>query len=126
MAKYNNRKTVIDGHTYDSKKEARRYCELLLLVRAGEITDLRRQVEFELIPGQYEPVERYSDKTGARLKDGRRCAERAVTYVADFTYIDKSGSLVVEDVKSPVTRTKDYIIKRKLMRYLKGIAIKEV
>ena len=126
MAKYNNKKTVIDGHTYDSKKEARRYCELLLLVRAGEITDLQRQVEFELIPAQYETVERYSEKTGKQLKDGSRCVERAVNYVADFTYIDKGGSLVVEDVKSPITRTKDYIIKRKLMRYLRGIAIREV
>lgn len=123
MSKYNSKKVVIDGHTYDSKKEARRYCELLLLVRAGEITDLQRQVEFELIPAQWETVERYSDKTGKRLKDGRRCVEQKCSYYADFVYL-KDGQMVVEDTKG--MRTTDYIIKRKLMRHLHGIAIKEI
>ena len=124
-SKYNNKKIVVDGIVFDSQKEAMRYGQLKLLERAGEISDLKLQVPFELIPNQYETVERFS-KSGKRLKDGLKLVERGVTYVADFTY--KSGeNIVVEDVKSKATRKKEsYIIKRKLMRYLKGIAIKEV
>ena len=124
-SKYNNKKIVIDGIVFDSQKEAMRYGQLKLLERAGEISDLRLQVPFELIPNQYETVERFS-KSGKRLKDGLKLVERGVTYVADFTY-NTGKNIVVEDVKSKATRKKEsYIIKRKLMRYLKGIAIKEV
>jgi hypothetical protein len=123
VSKYGSKKVVIDGQTFDSKKEARRYCELLLLVRAGEITDLQRQVEFELIPAQYETIERYSDKTGKRLKDGMRCVEQKCSYYADFVYY-KDGQMVVEDTKG--MRTTDYIIKRKLMLWVHGIKIREV
>lgn len=91
--------------------------------RAGAISDLKHQVPFELIPAQYETIERYG-KNGQRLKDKQRCVERAVEYVADFTYME-DGKLVVEDVKSPATRTRDYIIKRKLLLFLRGIRIKE-
>ncbi len=125
MSKYRSRKVIKDGVTYDSRKEYRRYCELLLLERAGVITDLQRQVKFELIPAQYETVPRYSDKTGKRLKDGRRCIEQAVSYYADFVYTDaKTGERVVEDTKG--MKTEKYIIKRKLMLWLHGIRIKEV
>lgn len=126
--KYGNKKesrTLADGSTYtfDSKKEAKEYDRLALLERAGEITDLQLQVKFELIPAQYEETERYG-KDGKRLKDGRKCVEKACSYIADFVFVDKDGKTVVEDTKG--MRTKEYIIKRKLMRHKFGIAIKEI
>lgn len=106
--KYHNQKTrTSDGVEHDSQKEARRWMELQLLQKAGLIGDLYRQVKFELIPKQ----------------DG----ERPCYYIADFVYHDlKSDKVVVEDVKSVATRKdKAYIIKRKLMLFLKGIKISE-
>ena len=122
MSKYGSKKIKYNGIFFDSKKEAHRYAELLILERAGKITDLELQREFELLPAQYEHYERYG-KTGKRLKDGRRCAERAVKYIADFCYM-QDGKLVVEDTKGMVT--KDYVIKRKLMLYIHGIRISEI
>lgn len=125
--KYGNRKVVIDGIEFHSRKEARRYQELLLLEKAGAIQDLRRQVPFELIPAQYEEVytgEYY--KRGPRMgepKKKRVCVEKAVTYYADFVYIE-GGETVVEDTKG--FKTPEYILKRKLMRHLLGIRIKEL
>lgn len=108
--KYHNKQTTFNGIEFDSKKEAQRYAELLLLQRAGEITDLQRQKKFLLIPSQ-------------RI-DGK-VVERECAYYADFVYYEKrSGNLVVEDTKG--MRTKDYIIKRKLMLQIYGIQIKEV
>lgn len=126
-SKYYNVKTkTSDGIVFDSHKEARRWEQLLLLQRAGEITDLRRQVTYELIPAQYENIERYS-KTGRRLQDKVKLVERKVEYVADFVYNDaKTGELIVEDVKSQATRTPEYIIKRKLMYAVYKIKIREV
>ena len=120
MSKYNSKKIKVGGMVFDSQKEYRRWCELKLLERAGKISKLKRQVPFELVPPQYETVERYG-KSG-RLKDGKRCAERSVVYVADFVYMH-DGKQVVEDAKG--VRTADYVIKRKLMLYLKGIKILE-
>lgn len=120
--KYGNKKVVCDGIKFDSRKEAIRYKELLLLLKAGAIQDLQLQKTFELIPAQYEYFERYSKK-GKRLKDGKICVEKAVTYKADFVYTE-NGKTVVEDTKG--FKTKDYIIKRKLMLYIHGIRIKEV
>ena len=124
-SKYYNIKTrALDGTVFDSHKEARRWDELLLLQRAGKITELRRQVEYELIPAQYETYERYGKK-GQRLKDGVRLLERKVCYVADFVYTDaETGENIVEDAKG--VRTKDYILKRKLMLALHSIRIREV
>lgn len=126
--KYHNVKTTtFDGKTHDSCKEARRWAELNLLQRAGEISDLRRQVRFELVPSQYETIERYSAKTGKRLKDTQKCIERGVDYIADFVYTDKrTGKEIVEDTKCKATRTPEYIIKKKLMLYLLGIRVNEV
>lgn len=120
--KYGNRKVTVDGITFDSAKEARRYRELKLLERAGQITGLELQKVYELVPAQYEPMKRYG-KGGKPLKDGRRCVEKAVRYIADFVYRE-GGQLVVEDTKG--VRTKDYIIKRKLMLHIHGIRVKEV
>lgn len=126
--KYGNRKVVIDGIEFDSAKEGRRYSELKLLQRAGVITDLQLQREFELIPAQYETFERYG-KTGKRLQDGKRCVEKSCVYKADFTYI-KDGQLVVEDVKGyrdPQSAAyAKFVIKRKLMLLLHGIKIAEI
>ena len=66
MAKYKNEKITVDGETFDSRKEFHRYKELLILERAGKIKNLQRQVKFELVPPQYESVERCSQKTGRR------------------------------------------------------------
>ena len=126
--KYGNKKVEIDGIEFDSKKEARRYWELNLLQRAGKITDLQLQREFELIPAQYETFERYG-KTGKRLQDGKRCIEKSCTYKADFCYM-QDGQLVVEDVKGyrdPASAGyAKFTIKRKLMLWRYGIKIIEV
>ena len=106
--KYRNKKIIIDGEKFDSMKEYQRWCELKLLERAGHIKDLKRQVKFVLIPAQY---------------DNGKCLERECAYFADFTYI-QNGKLVVEDIKG--YKTKDYIIKRKLMLHVHGIRIQEV
>lgn len=103
MNKYGAKKvTAPDGQVFDSRKEYNRWCNLRLLERAGKISDLKRQVKYELIPKQ----------------DG----ERACTYVADFVYT-QGGTTVVEDCKG--FRTEGYKIKRKLMLYVHGIKIKE-
>ena len=122
--KYHNQKTrTSDGVEHDSRKEARRWMELQLLQKAGLISDLNRQVRFELIPTQREPDT--IGKLGGVRKG--KCIEQSVVYVADFVYSDlKKGEIVVEDVKSEATRKKEsYIIKRKLLLYLKGIRIYE-
>lgn len=109
--KYGNRRVrALTGEVLDSRREARRYQELLLLQRAGEITDLRRQVKYVLIPTQ-------------RGKDGR-VIERECSYYADFVYCDRSGAEVVEDAKG--FRTEVYRIKRKLMLQVYGVRIVEV
>ena len=119
--KYGNRKIEFEGQTFDSKKEARYYTELLLLEKAGKIKDLQRQVKFQLIPAQREP-----DTIGPKggHKPGK-LIEREVSYVADFVYTDlQTGQTVVVDTKG--FRTKEYTIKRKMMLYFHGIRIKEV
>lgn len=120
--KYHARKCVLNGIEFDSRKEAQRYSELILLQRAKEITNLQRQVKFVLIPAQYEVYERYG-KNGKELKPGNRCIEKECAYVADFVY-EENGKTVVEDVKG--MKTKDYIIKRKLMLFKFDIRIREV
>lgn len=106
--KYYNKKVTINGIKFDSKKEANRYRELVLLERAGHITELELQKEFVLIPSQ-------------RI-DGK-VVERPVKYKADFSYME-NGKHIVEDTKG--FKTKDYIIKRKLMLYTHGIRITEI
>lgn len=130
--KYHNVKTEIQNIQFDSQKEAQRYQQLMEAVRLGAITDLRLQVDFTL-------QEAYTTPEGLRI--------RAIRYKADFTYrvaaagYDKlallgaedieywrsrgSGALVVEDVKSRPTKTKDYIMKRKMMAD-RGHIVREV
>lgn len=123
MAKYGNKQVLYDGKVFDSKKELARYKELKFLEAAGEITDLQTQVPFDLLPAAFETYARFGN-SGKRLKDGRRCIERAVTYKADFVYKDRHGKTVVEDTKG--MRTDKYILKRKMMLYFHGIRIREL
>lgn len=92
---------------------------LLDMERNGEIQNLERQVKFVLIPAQREP-----DTIGSRggVKKGK-VIEREVSYVADFVY-KQNGEQIVEDTKG--FRTKDYVIKRKLMLWVHGIRICEI
>lgn len=105
-SKYGNKKIEVDGIVFDSKKEAKRYGELRLLLKAGKIGLLRRQVEYKL------------EVNG----------EKVASYVADYVYFDLStGQEVVEDVKSTETRKlRVYRLKKKLMKSIYGITIKEV
>ena len=122
--KYNAKKVSVDGIEFDSKKEARRYQELLLLQKAGEIYMLERQKVYELLPAQREPDT--VGKRGGVIKG--KLLERAVEYVADFVYTDKNGKTVVEDVKGfrEGGAYAVFVLKRKLMLYRYGIKISEV
>lgn len=107
--KYGNRKMQTDEGTFDSVKEYYRWLDLRQMVKAGIVSDLQRQVHYQLIPAQ---------------KIGGKTVEKACTYIADFVYKDKSGNTVVEDVKG--VKTEVYKIKKKLMLWRYGIHIKEV
>lgn len=100
-AKFNNQKVEYDGHTFDSKKEYNRYRELLLLLKAGQIGQIRLQVPYE-------------------LNDG---GTHSYKYIADFVYIDKDAGLIVEDCKG--CRTAVYKKKFRLMKNIHNITIKE-
>lgn len=100
MTKYHSKKVTVDGITFDSKREANRYCELKLLVKAGEITNLKLQPAFELIP-------RFR-------KNGK--VYRKTVYIADFSYFDtRTMKDVVEDAKG--VKTPVYALKKKLFEY---------
>ena len=124
-SKYGNRKVTVNGRVFDSKKEANRYQELLLLEKAGAIRNLRLQVKYILIPTQREYTNKVytSGKNKGQPKPGK-VLERECAYIADFVYYDRDGNVIVEDTKG--FRTADYKIKRKLMLYIHGIQVKEV
>lgn len=107
-SKYGAKKVVTEDGTFDSKKEYRRYIDLEILQKQGVISNLQRQVSYELLPSQ---------------KIDGKVAERPVKYIADFVY-ERDGVVVVEDTKG--VKTPEYIIKRKLMLYRHGIRIQEV
>lgn len=107
--KYHNTKLKTEDGVFDSKKEYTRWKQLKVLESMGHITDLQRQVPYELIP---------------HYKENGKVIERAVNYYADFVYTTEDGLQVVEDAKG--LRTSDYVIKRKLMLAKYGIRIKEV
>lgn len=110
-SKYRNKKIAYNGEIFDSKKEYKRYTELLTLQKAGKIKGLERQVKFTLIPAQ-------------RDKD-KKLLERECSYYADFVYTDcQTGQTIIEDAKG--VRTPEYIIKRKLMLLMYDIRVKEV
>jgi hypothetical protein len=107
--RFNNVKVTDLGLQFDSKAEHKRWSYLAKLERDGEISRLRLQVPFELIPAQVAP-------------DGTKV--RATVYVADFTYLDKDGVLIVEDPKG--VGTPEWRIKRKLMLMVHGIWVREI
>lgn len=103
--KYGNTPTVVDGIRFDSKAEARRFQELKYRLEAGEIAYILRQPSFAL------------------TVNGIHIAK----YVGDFEYFDvATETTIVEDVKSPVSKTPVYRLKRKLMRAIHGIEIVEI
>lgn len=107
--KYSNLVVEVDGLRFDSKAEYRRWCYLVQLLKAREITQLKRQVPFELIPAQVRP-------SGGK--------ERPTVYLADFVYRDRTGAQVVEDVKG--ASTPEYRLKRKLMLWRHGVEVREI
>lgn len=122
--KYKNSKICVDGIKFDSKREAGRYLQLKAMEQAGEITGLKRQVKFELIPTQRAPsTEVYRAGPQKGLPKPGAVLERPIYYIADFTY-SQDGKQIVEDAKG--FRTKDYKLKKKLMLYIYGIEIREV
>jgi hypothetical protein len=100
-SKYSAQKTIRDGITFHSKREALRYQDLVLLQRSGEITGLELQVKFSL------------DVNGIHIAN----------YFADFRYKDKKGKVITEDSKG--MKTPVYQIKKKLMRAIHGVDILE-
>src|SRR5262249_782010 len=103
--KYHNRKTEHQGIQFDSQKEAKRYQELLLLQRAGLIQNIELQPRYDLVV------------------NGHKCG----FYRGDFRYEEvATGRPILEDVKSPVTRTAVYMLKKKLVKALYGVEIVEV
>lgn len=117
-SKYGNRKVVRDGIKFDSEREAARFVELKVLRAMGNIRDLRLQANFTLVEG-------YTTIEGKRIKP--------MVYRADFTYEratepDRNGTVYwlreVEDAKG--TKTKDYLLKKKLMQDKYNITIREV
>ena len=111
-SKYNNRKVELDGFTFDSQKEARRYSELKLLVRVGEISELELQKSFVLAES-------------VKFNNEPR-AKPAIRYVADFAYME-NGVMIVEDVKSKATKSLPvYRMKKHLMKSVHGIEIQEI
>jgi hypothetical protein len=119
ISKYHNHKIIIGGMKFDSKKEAMRWVELNHLQDAGEITNLRRQVKFTLIPAQREG----ETITARGIQRPGKVIERECFYVADFAY-EQDGKTVVEDVKG--MKTDAYILKRKMLLHFYGIRIKEI
>lgn len=116
-SKYKAQKVTVllpDGeeHTFDSAKEARVYNDLLIRLKAGEISDLRIQVPYLLIPKQI--------KTNGKT-------ERKCEYIADFVY-EENGKTHVVDVKGyrKSTAYAVFVIKRKLMLWIHGIEIEEI
>lgn len=100
-SKYGNKKTVLNGVTYDSKKEAQKAVELENMEKLGAISGLQRQVRFEICP-----------------KVPNLKGSRARYYVADFVFVDRyTGQKVIMDVKSPITKKNPvYTLKKQLVQ----------
>lgn len=129
IPKYKNKKIVVNGIQFDSKKEAKRYQELKLMEDAGMISRLERQVEYVLIPEQREFNAREIYTKGPKkgsFKPGK-LLERKLVYIADFVYM-KNGKVVVEDVKGyrEGGAYRVFVIKRKLMLYRFGLRVIEI
>lgn len=118
--KFNNKKMTTPDGEFDSKGEWERWLFLKEAVKSGQISGLRRQVKYILIPTQYR-----TEIVHLKTKDKKvqRVAEREISYTADFVY-EKDGNVVVEDFKGfPNDR---WPLKKAMMLYFHGIAIREV
>jgi len=117
--KYGAKKVVFDGITFDSKKEGLYYLKLKDMERHGEISNLRMQVPYELLPAIYK-----DEVVHLKTKDKivKKCIQRAVNYIADFVYT-KDGKEYIIDTKG--MRLPDYILKKKMMLALLGLDIIE-
>ena len=128
--KYGAKKiTAPDGQVFDSKREYHRWCILKLMERGGKISNLKRQVTFELIPTQRETsTEVYKAGPQKGLPKPGAVLEKACTYVADYVYKDSYGKIHVEDVKGYKGggAYAVFSIKRKLMLHVHGIVVEEV
>ena len=100
-SKYKNKRTIVDGITFDSKREAARYCQLRLMQKSGLISELQLQQRFPIIVNMV----------------------KICVYVSDFTYLTKAGQSVTEDVKG--VKTAAYRLKKKLMKAVHNVDIKE-
>lgn len=125
MSKYKNKKTEVDGIVFDSGKEASYYRFLKEQEEAGEISNLRMQVSYEIIPAVWE-----DQVVHLKTKDKvvRRCVQRATHYVADFVYtVTATGLEEIIDVKSAITRKNQaYRLKKKMMRAFHNIEVIEI
>lgn len=106
--KYGNKKVVVDGETFDSMREYKRWGQLRTYLAAGWITNLERQVTYVLAPS-------------VKLA-GEKRAKPALRYVADFKYLDENGQIVVEDAKGHETR--EFRTKRHLMKSVHNIDVR--
>lgn len=127
MSKYGSKEVTYFGITFQSEAEGSYYLYLRSMQDAGEISNLRCQVPYELIPVAYREViveKKLKTKTKTEVK---RYKQAPTYYYADFVYTTKSGKEIVVDVKSPITRKKEsYRLKKKMMLAFKGIDIVEV
>lgn len=125
MSKYKNKKTEVYGIVFDSGKEASYYRFLKEQEEAGEISNLRMQVSYEIIPAVWE-----DQVVHLKTKDKvvRRCVQRATHYVADFVYtVTATGLEEIIDVKSAITRKNQaYRLKKKMMRAFHNIEVIEI
>lgn len=117
MSKYNSERTTIGGETFDSRKEAERWVVLRAKEGRGEISGLRRQVKFVLIPAQYR----------TEINGRTRCVEKEIAYYADFVYV-RDGQTIVEDVKGyrGGSAYSMFKMKKKLMLFMHKIEVVEI
>ncbi len=121
--KYHNKKVVVEGITFDSKRESERYLVLKDAQSKGFISDLKLQPKFVLVPAI---KEQYIKHLKTKDKICERTVQLPITYTADFEYV-KDGERIIEDVKaSKFMLPKEFTIKVKLMRYFHGIEVKLV
>lgn len=114
--KYFSKKVRNEYGVFDSETEYGRFLYLKHLEDIGEIHELKQQVEFEIIPKLMKTVPVIL-KT--KVKYMERVEERAAHYTCDFTYIEKGGKLVIEEVKTKGTMlARDYPLRKKLIKQL--------
>ena len=129
--KYKARKTIVDGLTFDSSKEAERYLDLKEQAEKGQIRALKLQVPYELIPNQYIPTDEVYKKGPKKGQQKLKLQERSVSYIADFVYEKKNEDGTYEEIVEDVKGYKKgaaysiFKIKKKMMLDRYGIVVAE-